>query len=351
MLSESDASSPEAPLRTTTLMLAVRFDGSIQVDRDFPTPPPQAGEALVRVTRAGICDTDIQITRGYMNFTGVMGHELVGVVEKASQRRWVGKRVTSEINCSCGKCELCQGGLSRHCPTRSVIGIQDHDGAFAEYVVVPERNLHELPDAVSEDEGVFVEPLAAALQITNQARIEARSKALVLGDGKLGNLVAQVLNTTGCELMSVGKHPERLAILEKLGIRAELLEQVRPRRQWDIVVDCTGSARGLADAMRFVRPRGTIVMKTTVAESGPVNLAPLVVDEITLLGSRCGPFPAAIEMLASHKVEVIPLIDEIYRLADAETALARAGSGEVMKVLLAVDESIPSVKKLKDPRR
>jgi len=332
-------------------MLAVRFDGSLHVDHDYPMPTPQKGQALVRVTRAGICDTDVQITRGYMGFAGVLGHEFVGVVQKASQRRWVDKRVTAEINCSCGKCELCQGGLSSHCPTRTVVGIRNHDGALAEYVVVPERNLHEVPEAVTEDEAVFIEPLAAAMQVTHQVRIEPRSKALVLGDGKLGNLVAQVLKQTGCQLLVIGKHAERLAMLERMAIRAEPLGQVQPRRQWDIVVDCTGSAQGLGDALRFIRPRGTIVMKTTVADPTPVDLAPIVVDEITLLGSRCGPFPAAIQALASHRVDVVPLIDEVYRLGDADVALSRAASGQVMKVLVAVDESIPSIKKLKDPGR
>ena len=329
-------------------MQALRFDGRLVYDRDYPDPTPGPKEALVRVVRAGICDTDLQIVRGYMSFRGVMGHECVGVVKKASDRKWVGQRVTVDINCSCGRCDLCLGGLSSHCPNRTVLGIQGHDGVFADWVVVPERNLHAVPDGVSDEEAVFVEPLAAAFQVVQQLRIEPRTKVVTLGDGKLGNLVAQAVNQKPCNSMLIGKHPEKLLIAERMGIRGELLDDVRPRSDADVVVECTGSPTGLETALQLVRPRGTIVLKSTLADKVLVDLAPLVVNEVVLMGSRCGSTAVALQALADHTIDVLPLIDEIYRLRDGVAAFEYAATRGVTKVLLAVDESVPSVKKIKD---
>jgi threonine dehydrogenase-like Zn-dependent dehydrogenase len=326
-------------------MRAVRVvDGTLQVSRDAPRPLPREGEVLVRVLRAGICDTDLQILRGYMGFQGVLGHELVGVPQSGS---FAGQRVAAEINCSCARCELCQGGLSNHCPNRTVLGILGHDGAFADFVAVPERNLHVVPKEISTDEAVFIEPLAAAFQIPRQVPVDKRTRALVLGDGKLGNLVAQVLKGHGCQVVVAGKHPEKLRLIDRLGIGTELITELRRVRNYGLVVDCTGSPRGLETALELVRPRGTVVLKTTVASATELRLAPIVIDEITLVGSRCGPFPAAIEGLRTKRIEVASWIQDIYRLQDAAHAINAASQPGAMKILLAMDEGEPSIKRIR----
>ncbi len=326
-------------------MRAVKVaDGRLEVSRDYLRPTPRDGEVLVRVERAGICETDLQILKGYMGFRGVLGHEFVGVAQSGS---FAGRRVAAEINCSCAKCDLCLGGLANHCPQRTVLGILNHDGAFADYVAVPERNMHVVPGEIGVDEAVFIEPLAAAFQIPRQVLVDKRTKALVLGDGKLGNMVAQALKIHGCQVLVAGKHPEKLRLLERLGIGAELVSSLRRVRNHALIVDCTGSATGLATALELVRPRGTIVLKTTVASPSPVQLAQLVIDEITVVGSRCGPFATAIDALRSKRVEVAPLIQDVYRLTDAAAALEAAGKPGATKILLAVDESVPSVKRIK----
>jgi len=321
-------------------------DGKLAFTRDHPRPSPEAslGEVLVRVERAGICDTDLQLIKGYMNFRGVLGHEFVGVAQSGS---YAGRRVAAEINCSCARCEMCTGGLANHCPNRTVLGILNHDGAFADYIAVPERNLHVVPGEIGVDEAVFIEPLAAACQIPRQVPLDKRTRALVLGDGKLGNLVAQVLRNHGCQVLVAGKHPEKLRIIERLGVGTEQINQLRRVRNYTLVVDCTGSPTGIATALELVRPRGTIVLKTTVAHAAELQLAPIVIDEITLVGSRCGPFPIAIEALRAKKVEVAPLIQDIYRLTDAAQAIEAAGQPGATKILLAIDESLPSIKRLK----
>jgi threonine dehydrogenase-like Zn-dependent dehydrogenase len=319
-------------------------DGKLTVMRDYVRPVPAAGEVLVRVERAGICDTDLQLIKGYMGFRGVLGHEFVGVAQSGS---FAGRRVAAEINCSCARCDMCMGGLSNHCPNRSVLGILSHDGGFADYVAVPERNLHVVPNEIGVDEAVFIEPLAAACQIPRQVPIDKRTRALVLGDGKLGNLVAQVLRNHGCQVLVAGKYAEKLRIIERLGVGTELISQLRRVRNYNLVVDCTGSPTGITTALEFVRPRGTIVLKTTVAHAAELQLAPVVIDEITLVGSRCGPFPAAIEALRAKKVEVAPLIQDIYRLGDAAAGLEAAGQAGATKIVLAIDEAIPSIKRLK----
>lgn len=316
--------------------------------REDPAPPP--GEAIIRPVRMGVCATDLELCRGYMGYSGVLGHEFVGVVEEVKpgrrkadgrdQRRWVGKRVVGSINCVCGRCDMCKAGLREHCRQRTVLGIAGRDGCFAERFTLPVRNLHEVPAHVDDDQATFIEPLAAAYQILRQLRIEGRPFITVLGDGRLGLLCAQVLSTLNATVRLVGKHAEKLALCEKWRIRHRLLSEVGLRRDQDIVVDCTGSASGLATAMKMVRPRGTIVMKTTVAppppdaKTPPVDLSPIVIDEINVVGSRCGPFPDAIEALSAGKVDVVSLITRRMKLADGVDALKAAAKPGAIKVLL-----------------
>jgi len=287
----------------------------------------------VRVLKAGICETDLQLIQGYMGFSGVLGHEFVGVAESGE---YEGQRVVGEINCSCHQCETCRTGRANHCPYRTVIGILNHDGAFADRVWVPEANLHPIPDTVTDDEAVFVEPLAAAFQIGDQLDLRQFESVVVLGDGRLGNLCAKVLHAAGKQPTVVGKHLAKLSRLEQLGIKTELLSDVALSKCVDLVVDCTGSASGLTTAMDLVRPRGTIVLKTTTAtEHGP-NLAQVVIDEITLVGSRCGPFPKAIRALETDSVDVTSLITSRFPLEDAIHAFEVAQQKDQLKVMLDV---------------
>lgn len=303
---------------------------------DRPVPQPKHGEVLVRVLKAGLCETDLQLVRGYMGFRGILGHEFVGIAESGS---FEGKRVVGEINCSCGHCDTCRAGLSTHCPHRSVLGILNHDGAFAEFIAVPERNLHLVPESVSTDRAVFVEPLAAAFQILEQVRIQKDQTVVVLGDGRLGNLCAQVLSQTGCRLTVVGKHPRKLSLLANLGIATMLSGDVEFARQADIVVDCTGSPTGIETAMKLLKPRGTLVLKTTVAGTHQLSLAPIVIDEITVVGSRCGPFAPALKALEERRIDVESLIDATYPLSEALAAFERATSTPTLKILL--DPNLP----------
>jgi alcohol dehydrogenase len=288
----------------------------------------------------GICATDLEICRGYMNFRGVLGHEFVGIVEAAAGRegrKWVGKRVVGTINCVCGRCQMCRRGLQEHCSSRTVLGISGRDGCFAHRFNLPVRNLLEVPDSVDDDHAVFTEPLAAAYQILRQIRIEGRPFITVLGDGRLGLLCAQVMAQLNATVRLIGKHPEKLALCEKWGVKHRLLQDVGLRGDQDIVVDCTGSPDGLEYAMRMVRPRGKIVLKTTVAADNlrkPLDLWPLVIHEIELIGSRCGPFPVALEALANGKIDVVSLISRRLRLQAGPDALKLAASPGVIKVLL-----------------
>jgi threonine dehydrogenase-like Zn-dependent dehydrogenase len=300
---------------------------------DHTAASPGPGEVRVRVLNAGICETDLQLIRGYMGFRGVLGHEFVGVAESG---RFAGQRIAGEINCPCRRCDLCQRGLGNHCPHRTVVGILNHDGVFAESVCLPEENLHPIPDHVSDDVAVFVEPVAAAYQIPAQLDLSHFPRAVVLGDGRLGNLCAQVLRPRVNELRVIGKHRAKLARLESLGIETALLDDVHRDRAADLVVDCTGSPTGLQTALELVRPRGTIVLKTTTAAPTGPNLAPVVIDEVMIVGSRCGPFAQAIEALASGEVQVEPLITGRFRLPEIESALAAATAPGSLKVLLDI---------------
>ena len=311
-------------------MRALLFDGTAARVADLPRPAADAATAVVRVHLAGICNTDLELIKGYMGFRGVLGHEFVGTVADGPAA-WSGRRVVGEINFACGQCATCLRGLGRHCPTRRVMGILNADGAFAEYVAVPLANLHAVPDEVADATAVFTEPLAAAFEILEQVRVEPGMECTVLGDGKLGLLVAQVLARAGARVLAVGKHDEKLALLRRRGIETARLERWN-RARADLVVEATGSPAGLALAIAATRPRGTLVMKSTVAEPVALNLAPLVIDEISVVGSRCGRFEPALQALADGSVEVGSLIGA-RRPLGAE-ALREAAQPGALKVLI-----------------
>ncbi|MCP5041920.1 MAG: alcohol dehydrogenase catalytic domain-containing protein [bacterium] len=314
-------------------MRALFFDGEHAELVDHPEPDAAEG-AIVAVELAGVCATDLEITRGYMNYRGVLGHEFVGRVE-AGPDSWIGRRVVGEINIACGSCPTCAEGLGRHCPTRSVVGILDHDGAFAQRIALPVENLHRVPDAVPDEAAVFTEPLAAAFEILEQVEVTSQQDCLVFGDGRLGQLIGQVLHSTGASVTSVGKHTQKLALLEARGIATrELADWEASPDQADIVVEASGSANSFARAVGATRPRGTLVLKTTAADHPPLDLAPLVIHEINVVGSRCGPFEPALEALANGTVDVQPLIAARFPLEQASQALDHAGRSGVLKVLI-----------------
>ena len=334
-------------------MRALVWDGrQLRLDPSYPSPlfKPKIEDggsqiigatgsrpllSIVKVHLAGICSTDLQIFKGYMGFTGVPGHEFVGRVVEASND-FAGKRVVGEINFGCGQCAACNRDLSRHCPNRSVMGILNADGAFAEYVSVPVENLHPVPDRVSDEEAVFTEPLAAAFEILTQIQLDPSDEVLILGDGKLGNLCAQVVRLSGAKITALGKHADKLALLKKTGVRTMQLNDWKPRR-FDVVVEATGSSDGLELALSAVRPRGTLILKSTIAGNHQVSLAPIVVHEINVIGSRCGPFPDALAALAARQVAVTPLIEAIYSLNDGVAAIEHAGRRGARKILLQAD--------------
>ena len=317
-------------------MQALVYDGeALRLREDYPRPVLPPREALVRVRLAGICNTDLEIVRGYMGFRGVLGHEFVGTVEEAEDRSLIGQRVVGEINAYCGECPTCQAGRPTHCPHRTTLGIWGRDGAFAEYLTLPVRNLHTVPDAISDEEAVFTEPLAAALEILEQVHLRPTDRVIVLGDGKLGLLVAQVLALMGCDLLAVGRHREKLAILARRGIPTALESEAEGLAA-DVVVECTGRPEGFAAARRILRPRGMLVLKSTYHGGVEADLTGLVVDEITLVGSRCGPFPPALRLLQHGLVDVRSLISAVYPLAQGVEAFARAAEPGVLKVLLQV---------------
>ncbi|MCP4707485.1 MAG: alcohol dehydrogenase catalytic domain-containing protein [Planctomycetes bacterium] len=311
--------------------------GKVRYTNSHQTPAPQNDQVLIEVIQAGICSTDLEIVKGYMNFSGVMGHEFVGtVVGGAPDLK--GKKVVGEINCVCGKCDMCQSGLSNHCRARQVLGIHNKDGAFAEYLTLPRRNIHVLADSVDNDQAIFVEPLAAALQIVKQVPLESRQKVIVVGDGRLGLLSVQVLAHYGGKgkVVLLGKHEEKIMFAEKRGIQGILLQDMLIKPQWDVVVDCTGSPEGFATACQLVRPRGKLILKSTLAAQQPIDLTPLVIDEITLIGSRCGPFPDAINALAAEQAVVHGLITSRFKLANWEKAFQKAADSNQIKVVLEI---------------
>ncbi|HIJ73876.1 MAG TPA: alcohol dehydrogenase catalytic domain-containing protein [Candidatus Hydrogenedentes bacterium] len=315
-------------------MRALVFDGELRLT-DVPEPRPARGEALIRVLTAGICATDLEILKGYMAFQGIIGHEFVGVVEECSNAHLRGKRVVGEINCVCHNCHYCQLEMPRHCLNRSVLGILNRNGAFAEYLTLPEGNLHLVPGSIRDDVAVFAEPVAAAFRIVEQFKVNEQDRIVVLGDGKLGQLVAQVLWLHSKRVLCVGKHAWKLRLLNDLHI-ATALAGDPVEGGADIVVDATGSPEGFRRALELVRPEGAVVLKTTIADPTPFVLSESVVNEIKVVGSRCGPFRPALEALAIGNIEVRPMITETYPLGDGVEALQRAGRPDVLKVLIHI---------------
>jgi threonine dehydrogenase-like Zn-dependent dehydrogenase len=310
--------------------------GALRFRKDLPEPEPGPGEVLIEVLQVGICATDLALLRGYMGFRGTPGHEFVG---RALGGRFAGQRVVGEINAACGRCGTCEAGLARHCPHRSVLGILGRPGAFAARIALPEDNLLAVPAGVSTDAATFTEPLAAAFEILEQCRIRETLRALVAGDGRLGLLCAQVLALAGAEVTLAGRHPERAALLpERVRHRTGLLESdgSPPSERFDLAVEATGNPGVLQRLLPWVRPRGTLVLKTTSEAAAPLDLAPVVVDEITIVGSRCGRFAPALEALSAGKVEVEGMISARYPLEAADVAFAHAAAAESLKVLVAV---------------
>ena len=317
---------------TDTMKALVLRDGVAAV-RDIPRPERKPGEALVRVLMAGVCSTDLELVKGYMGFEGVLGHEFVGVVKEADNEYLLGKRVVGEINCVCHACAYCEMELTHHCTNRTVLGILGRDGAFAEYLTLPEENLHLVPDSLDDDVAVFTEPVAAAFRILEQITLQPKDRVLVLGDGKLGQVIAQVLSLRTRNLVCVGRQPWKAALLRARGIETRLADEPMPEAV-DVVVEATGSAAGLRRALELVRPEGTIVLKTTVAGETTLPFALPVINEVRIVGSRCGPFRPALEALALGNINPSPLVTEVCGLDDAAAALERAAARDCMKVLI-----------------
>jgi threonine dehydrogenase-like Zn-dependent dehydrogenase len=300
-------------------------------------PGPAAnGEALVRVIKSGICNTDLEIARGYAGFNGTIGHEFVGVVEACRDAPVLdGTRVVGEINAGCGTCDLCLAGDPRHCPSRTVLGIHGRDGAHAEFLTLPTRNLIAVPESVSDNAAVFAEPLAAAYGISERVDIQPGTKVAVIGDGKLGLLSAMTMRLRTDSVLLVGKHPEKMSIVDKLGVETMLLGKGKiPEKSFDVVIEASGSESGFATAMEMVKPRGSLVLKSTFHGTASWEASRVVVDEISIVGSRCGRLAPAVELLASKKVNVDELISDEYRLFDGVRALDEAAKHGVLKVLL-----------------
>jgi alcohol dehydrogenase len=314
-------------------MLAVHLEKGKVSLRNAPRPAARQGFALIRLLYGGICNTDIELLKGYYGFRGIPGHEFVGEVV-AGSRSLMGRKVVGEINLSCSRCAWCRRGLGRHCPHRTVLGIVKHPGAFAEFLSLPEANLHVVPPGVPLPHAVFVEPLAAACEIREQVQIPDGAEVAVLGDGKLGLLIAQVLRASGARVRLFGRHSHKLRLAARLGVSGEVLRNRIPAAAYDYVVEATGSRDGLPLALKMVRPRGAVVLKSTVHGLVPVDTAPLVVNEVTVIGSRCGPFAPALQLLASGRVNVSGLISDSFRLPEAPAAFRRARQPGVLKVLL-----------------
>ena len=309
-------------------------NGRVEVRRVSRPRRPQ-GFALIRLLCGGICNTDLELQRGYYRFAGVPGHEFVGEVVEADTKNLPGKRVVGEINLYCGFCEWCTSGLGRHCPRRKVLGIVRHPGAFREFLTLPERNLHVVPASIPTEAAVFVEPLAAACEILDQVRFAQGTEVAVLGDGKLGLLVSQALHASGLQVHQFGRHREKLRIAEQVGVVIECLPRKLPVAAYDCVVEATGAPEGLMQAVRMVRPCGTVVMKSTTHGAAAMDSAPVVVNEITLIGSRCGRFEPALKLLRDGRVHVLDMISSRFPLRDAPRAFARAAQKGILKILLS----------------
>jgi len=308
-------------------------DDELSFRTDFAEPVPAVGEVNVRVLKAGICETDLQLVKGYMGFQGILGHEFVGIPESG---RFEGQRVVGEINCPCGNCATCKAGRPRHCPNRSVVGILNRNGAFADTLAIPEHCLHPVPDHVPDEYAIFVEPVAAGCRILEQQLVQPTDSVLILGAGRLGNLCAQVLKPVCHELLVVGKHAWKLSRIAECGITSEELHRFQPQPKWDVVVDCTGSSSGLETALQCVRACGVIVLKTTIASEQSLHMAPIVIDEAQIIGSRCGPFEPALELIADKRLQLAPLISATYDINAAVEAFQVSARRDVLKVQLNI---------------
>jgi threonine dehydrogenase-like Zn-dependent dehydrogenase len=314
-------------------MRALTLKQSLQFDSNYPDPVPRPGESLVKIILAGICGTDLELARGYMGFSGILGHEFVGVVAESADKSLKAARVVGEINAGCGRCARCAIGLQRHCQNRTVLGILGRDGSFAEYLCLPNENLIPVPTAIADQAAVFAEPLAAAYEIFEQVQIDREHSILILGDGRLGTIVAMAMKAEGYHPMVGGHHGEKRARLERLGL--ETRAEVGLHDQFDVVVDCTGSSAGFARAIELTRPRGTLILNSTVASESSINMAPIVVNEITVVGSRCGRLRTALAALVDSRIDPSPLVSRIYPLAQWRDAFAAARSPSSVKILLS----------------
>ncbi len=314
-------------------MKAAFFDGEkMTFDQNYPEP--NSAEALVRVNLAGICGTDLEILDGYMKYNGILGHEFVGTVEKSENSELIGKRVVGEINVGCEICDSCKNGMSRHCPNRTVLGILKRNGAFAEFVSLPEKNLHVLPDSISDEQAVFIEPLAAAFEIKEQVKLDSQWNVAVVGDGRLAQLIARVLKLYCNNITCFGRHKNKLQSLNKLGIKTKIGIESYDEFTFDLVVEATGSNFGFSDTMKLTKSRGIVILKSTIASRENLDLTPAVVNEITLIGSRCGLFKPAIDALATGMVTVDDMIDSTFPLEKFQEAIIHAKKPDTLKVFL-----------------
>jgi alcohol dehydrogenase len=317
-------------------MMAAVFDDTLKIVQDYPIAEPGPGWARIKVMVAGICKTDMEIMKGYLGFKGVLGHEFVGVVDRCDDPAWIGKRVVGEINAACGYCHWCAQGLGRHCPDRTTLGILNHDGCMAQFCILPTENLLAVPEDISNEQAVLTEPLSAACEILEQLPIHGDERVVVLGDGRLGILCAWVLSTVASDVTLVGRHPEKLRLAQWRGIQSRLWTD-RIKSGADVVVEATGSGQGIGTAISLCRPRGTIVLKSTVASQRDVNLSAVVIDELTILGSRCGRFADGRNMMKNFPdMPLTRMISARYPLPEVQEAFVHARQRDVIKVLLDI---------------
>ena len=314
-------------------MKATYFDGKkMTFDENFPEP--NTGESIVKVNLTGICGTDLEILDGYMAYNGILGHEFVGTVEKSENPDLIGKRVVGEINVGCDACDSCKNGMERHCPNRTVLGILKRNGAFAEFLSLPTKNLHQIPDSISDEQAVFVEPLAAAFEIKEQVKLDTHWNVAVVGDGRLAQLISQVLKLSCENVTCFGRHKNKLQNLEKLKIKTKIGIEPSDEFDFDLVVEATGSNSGFSDTMKLVKPRGIVILKSTIASKENLDLTPTVVNEITLVGSRCGLFKPAIDALATGMIFVDDMVDSTFPLEQFQDAISYAKQPNTLKVFL-----------------
>ncbi len=320
-------------------MKALIYDNGLKLEKNYPVPVLGDGEVLIKTIMVGICNTDYEITKGYMGFKGVIGHEFVGIVEKIGKNapaELLGKRVVGEINCACNNCKMCAQNLQRHCPNRSTLGIFKKDGCFSEYFTLPYENVIEISPEIDDITATFTEPLAAAYEIAEQIHIKPDSKVALLGDGKLGLCISLVFNALNIDFTHIGKHEEKLKISKELGVKTKLLSELEEKdnKTFDIVVEATGSTGGFNTSSNLVKPRGILVLKSTIAAREGLNLAQIVVDEITIIGSRCGQFKPVLRLTEKNKINVKPLVSAIYNVDEFEKAFKENSKCENIKILV-----------------